>query len=322
MRTAADMPQAEHQPVLLDAALAALEPRESGICVDATYGRGGHSRAILGVLGAGGRLVAIDQDPDAAADAEALAARDPRLTFVRGSFRELRAHIEALGLLGRVDALLFDLGVSSPQFDVGARGFSFRHDGPLDMRMDPDAGAPVSDWLNRASHGEIASVIKRLGDEPFAGRIAGAIVAARAEAPVATTRRLAELVVAAVPARVSAGKRIHPATRTFQALRMHVNDELAALEAALEATLDVLAPGGRLAVISFHSLEDRRVKRFMRTQARPAPPPVPMAAAPDPALRLQGRAVRAGADEAAANPRARSAIMRVAERTSAPRVSA
>ncbi|MES1926108.1 16S rRNA (cytosine(1402)-N(4))-methyltransferase RsmH [Salinisphaera sp. T31B1] len=314
------MPQAEHQPVLLDAALAALAPRPDGLYVDATFGRGGHTRALLGAVGARARVIAFDQDPDAAAHGEALAAADSRFTFVRASFAELGERLGALGLAGHVDGLLFDLGVSSPQFDVAGRGFSFRHAGPLDMRMNPDAGEPLANWLNRASHGEIASVIKRYGEEPFAGRIAGAIVDARDTAPITDTVTLAELVRGAIPARVAAGKRVHPATRTFQALRMHINDELGALDAALEASLDALAPGGRLAVISFHSLEDRRVKRFMRHQARPPAPPVPMAAAPAPALTLVGRALRADAAETRTNPRARSAIMRVAERTSAERV--
>ena len=253
------MPQAEHQPVLLDAALASLSLRADGVYVDATFGRGGHSRALLAQLGEAGRLIAFDQDPDAQAHAEPLAATDDRFIFVRSSFAELAERIGALGLAGRIDGLLFDLGVSSPQFDVAERGFSFRRAGPLDMRMNPDAGEPLSAWLHRASHGEIASVIKRYGEEPMAGRIAAAILEARAQAPIADTRQLADIVAGAIPAKVQAGKRIHPATRTFQAFRLHINDELGALERALDGAFDVLAPGGRLAVISFHSLEDRRV---------------------------------------------------------------
>ena len=322
MRIAAEMPQAEHQPVLLDAALAGLSLRADGVYVDATFGRGGHSGAILSQLGAQGRLIAFDQDPDAEAHARELAAVDSRLTFVRASFAEMAERVEALGLMGRIDGVLFDLGVSSPQFDVAERGFSFRHAGPLDMRMNPDAGEPLSGWLHRASHGEIASVIKRYGEEPMAGRIAAAIVDARAKAPIADTRQLADIVAGAIPARVQAGKRIHPATRTFQAFRLHINDELEALDRALEGAFDVLATGGRLAVISFHSLEDRRVKRFIRHQARPPAPPVPMAPAVDPALREIGKPVRAGADELALNARARSAILRVAERTDASKVTA
>lgn len=316
------MPQTEHQPVLLTAALAALAVRGDGVYVDATYGRGGHSRALLAQLADQGRLIAFDQDPDAEADARTLARSDDRFRFIRASFADLGARLDALGLTGQVDGLLFDLGVSSPQFDIAGRGFSWRHAGPLDMRMNPAAGAPLSDWLSTASHGEMASVIKRYGDEPLAGRIASAIVAARDSAPIADTAQLADIVASAIPARVAAGMRIHPATRTFQALRIHVNDELGALESALDDVCDVLAPGGRLAVISFHSLEDRRVKRFMRLQAHPPAPPMPMVAAPYPALRLIGKPVRADADEARANPRARSAIMRVAERTDAPRVTA
>lgn len=316
------MPQAEHQPVLLDAALAGLSLRGDGVYVDATFGRGGHSRAILDSLGAAGRLVAFDQDPDARVHADRLADGDDRFSFVRASFAEMGERVAALGLAGRVDGLLFDLGVSSPQFDTAARGFSFRHAGPLDMRMNPDAGEPLSVWLHRANHGEIASVIKRYGEEPMAGRIAAAILEARDAAPIADTRRLADIVADAIPARVQAGKRIHPATRTFQAFRLYVNDELAALDQALAGVCDALAPGGRLAVISFHSLEDRRVKRFIRSQARPPAPPVPMAPVAAPALREIGKPVRANEAERAANPRARSAIMRVAERTAAPKVTA
>lgn len=315
------MTQTEHHPVLLAPALAALSVSADDVYVDATYGRGGHSRAILEAFGSDGRLIAFDQDPDAEADARQLAVADSRLTFVRASFADLAGRIDALGLTGRIAGLLFDLGVSSPQFDVGGRGFSFRHAGPLDMRMNPDAGAPVSEWLHRASHGEIAAIIKRYGEEPFAGRIASAIVAARETAPITDTVQLAALVKGAIPARVAAGKRVHPATRTFQALRLYVNDELGALDAGLDAALDVLAPGARLAVISFHSLEDRRVKRFLRGQAQPPQPRLPMVAAVEPALRLIAKPVRADAAEVAANPRARSAIMRVAERTHAPKVA-
>ncbi|MES1928301.1 16S rRNA m(4)C1402 methyltransferase [Salinisphaera dokdonensis CL-ES53] len=315
------MPQAEHQPVLLDAALAGLALRADGVYVDATFGRGGHSRALLAQLGESGRLIAFDQDPDAQVHAERLAAIDERFTFVRSSFAELAERIDALGLTARIDGLLFDLGVSSPQFDVAERGFSFRHAGPLDMRMNPDAGEPLSVWLHRASHGEIASVIKRYGEEPMAGRIAAAILEARAQAPIADTAQLAAIVAGAIPAKVQAGKRIHPATRTFQAFRLHINDELGALDRALDGAFDVLAPRGRLAVISFHSLEDRRVKRFIRAQAKPAQPPVPMAPVPAAALREIGKPVRADAHELTANARARSAIMRVAERTEAPKVT-
>lgn len=311
----------EHAPVLAESAVDALAIRPDGCYIDATFGRGGHSRRILTALGKSGRLVAFDQDPDAEAVARDLAAQDTRLTFIRASFAAMALRVAELGLTGHVDGVLFDLGVSSPQFDVAERGFSFRHAGPIDMRMNPDAGEPLSAWLARATHGEIASVIKRLGDEPMAGRIAGAIVDARAAGRLTDTGVLAQVIKSAVPAKVAHGKRIHPATRTFQAFRMHVNDELGALDQALSGIMPVLAPGARLAVISFHSLEDRRVKRFMRHQARPPQPAVPMAAAAEPALRLIGKPVKADATELAANPRARSAIMRLAERTAAPEVA-
>lgn len=308
----------DHVPVLRDAALAGLAPRADGIYVDATFGRGGHTGALLDAIGPEGRVIAFDQDPDAAATAATV--DDARLTFVAGSFAHLAAELEQRGLAGRINGLLFDLGVSSPQFDVAERGFSLRLAGPLDMRMNPSAGQPVSAWLAEASHGEIARVIKTLGEEPMAGRIASAILKARDAGRLADTRALAEVVRGAVPARVAEGKRIHPATRTFQAFRMHINDELGALDAALAGAMRVLAPGGRLAVISFHSLEDRRVKRFMRHQARPPLPAVPMAEPTPPALTLIGKPVKADATERADNPRARSAIMRVAKRTRAPEV--
>ncbi|KEZ78511.1 16S rRNA (cytosine(1402)-N(4))-methyltransferase RsmH [Salinisphaera hydrothermalis] len=310
----------EHQPVLLEAALAALAVRPDGTYIDATFGRGGHTAAMLDRLGPAGRVIAFDQDPDAERHARALAAADERLVFVRASFADM-ADVLAQHDIRDVDGVLFDLGVSSPQFDVAERGFSFRHAGPLDMRMNPDAGAPLSEWLATASHGEIARVIKTLGEEPMAGRIAGAILEAREAGRLTDTAALAALIKSAIPARVAAGKRVHPATRTFQAFRMHINDELGALDAGLAAGLSALAPGGRLVVISFHSLEDRRVKRFFRHQARPPQPELPMAPAVEPALRLIGKPVTASESELAANPRARSAIMRAAERTTAEEVA-
>ncbi|MES1936090.1 16S rRNA (cytosine(1402)-N(4))-methyltransferase RsmH [Salinisphaera hydrothermalis] len=310
----------EHQPVLLEAALAALAVRPDGTYIDATFGRGGHTAAMLDRLGPAGRVIAFDQDPDAERHARALAAADERLVFVRASFADM-ADVLAQHDIRDVDGVLFDLGVSSPQFDVAERGFSFRHAGPLDMRMNPDAGAPLSEWLATASHGEIAHVIKMLGEEPMAGRIAGAILEAREAGRLTDTAALAALIKSAIPARVAAGKRVHPATRTFQAFRMHINDELGALDAGLAAGLSALAPGGRLVVISFHSLEDRRVKRFFRHQARPPQPELPMAPAVEPALRLIGKPVTASESELAANPRARSAIMRAAERTTAEEVA-
>lgn len=314
------MSEPEHRPVLFAPALEALAVTPEGMYIDATFGRGGHSRGLLARLGKTGRLLAFDQDPDAARAAETL-ADDARFEFVAASFSRLEDEIARRGLLGQIQGLLFDLGVSSPQFDVAERGFSFRHAGPLDMRMNPQVGRPVSAWLAEAGHGEIAYVIKTLGEEPLAGRIASAIVAARDDDGLRDTAELARVIRAAVPARISQTRRIHPATRTFQAFRMHINDELGALDTALASAMRVLAPGGRLAVISFHSLEDRRVKRFMRHQARPPSPAVPMAPETAPALRLIGKPRRADAEEVAANVRARSAIMRVAERTDAPEVA-
>lgn len=303
-----------HASVLLDAAVDALSVRPGGVYVDATYGRGGHTGAILERLGGQGRLLAVDRDPDAQAHAERSWGREPLFQFRRTGFDRLGAMIADAGLTGRVDGILFDLGLSSPQVDDASRGFSFRHGGPLDMRMDPDTGESAAEWLARADLGDIAGVLRRYGEEKLAGRIARAIVTAREQAPIDTTDRLAAIVADATPARIAAGSRIHPATRTFQALRILVNDELGALQAALDACPAALADGGRLAVISFHSLEDRIVKRFMRAEAHPPPPPVPMATEPEPGFALVGKPRRPDAAEVAANPRARSAVLRIAER--------
>jgi len=316
------MTQTDHQPVLLDAALSALAIAPDGCYVDATFGRGGHSGAILAALSGGGRLLAFDRDPSAAAAARARFGQDQRLTFCRQTFAELDVHLQAVGRAGRIDGLLFDLGVSSPQLDVAERGFSFRHPGPLDMRMDPTAGTSLADWLATATVDDVRRVLRRYGEESFAARIARAVIAARDAAELTDTAALAAVVKAAVPARVAAGQSIHPATRAFQAFRIHVNDELGMLAQGLDCALDILAPGGRLVVISFHSLEDRIVKRFIRQQAKPQPSQLPMVPIPAPALRQIGKARRASAAEIDANPRARSAIMRVAERTAAPRVPA
>ncbi len=305
-----------HQPVLLAEVLAALQVRPEGTYVDGTFGRGGHSMAILAALGPRGRLLAMDRDPDAVA--AGMRIEDRRFVIERGSFADMGDMLEKRGLLGAVDGILLDLGVSSPQLDDPARGFSFQHDGPLDMRMDPDSGEPAAAWLAHASAQEIADVLWRFGEERHSRRIARAVVAARAEAPVATTARLAAIVSAAVPRR-EPGK--HPATRTFQALRIQVNGELEALPCALAASVPALAPGGRLAVISFHSLEDRIVKRFMRDLSRPRddlPPDLPVRdVAPAALLCLVGKPRRPGPDEVATNPRARSAVLRVAERLAA-----
>ena len=310
-----------HRPVLLNEALAALNVREGGAYVDATYGRGGHAAAIVDRLGATGTLLALDRDPAAVDDAGTRFADDERVRIVQADFAnlaEIAREVDAV----LAEARLMDLGVSSPQLDDAKRGFSFRHDGPLDMRMDPTAGISAADWLAIVEERELARVIRTLGEERHARRVARAIVAARDEAPIDTTARLAAVVSAAVPGR-EADK--HPATRTFQAIRMHVNAELDALDAGLAATPDLLAPGGRLAVISFHSLEDRRVKRFLRDAAGKThsavrdrrgqlAPHAPEAAAAT--MRIVGRSATPSADECTANPRARSARLRVAERVS------
>lgn len=315
------MTQTDHQPVLLGAVMTALAVKPAGCYIDATYGRGGHSGAILDALGEDGRLVAVDRDPAAAEHARKRFAADTRLTFCQDSFAHLAAQIGTMSLAGGVDGVLFDLGVSSPQLDAPERGFSFRHSGPLDMRMDPTAGISLEDWLAGATSDSVRDVLRDYGEEMFAPRIARAIIAARDAGELTDTAALAGVIQAAVPERAAAGMRINPATRAFQAFRIFINGELEALAAALDATLDALAPGGRVAVISFHSLEDRIVKRFIRGQAQPAPPPLPMVPVPEPALHQIGYAIRPDADAVAANPRARSAILRVAERTEAPRVA-
>jgi 16S rRNA (cytosine1402-N4)-methyltransferase len=302
-----------HAPVLLDAALDALAIRSDGRYVDATFGRGGHAGAILGRLGEKGTLLAIDRDPEASAAAVRLFGSDPRAKFRQARFSELSQFVPA----DSVDGILFDFGVSSPQLDDAHRGFSFLRDGPLDMRMDPHHGESAAQWLARATEREIATVIARYGEERHARRIARAIVAARAVAPVRTTGELAAVISAAAPRRQTG---IHPATRSFQALRIHVNDELGEIERALPQAVEALAPAGRLVVISFHSLEDRIVKRFMRAASREDPafaglPEIPPGAQPK--LRLVGRAVFADAGEIGRNPRARSAVLRAAERLAA-----
>ncbi len=309
------MTSSAHVAVLAQEAIEALNIRSDGTYVDCTYGRGGHSRLILEKLGTGGRLIALDRDPEAIEAAKAL--RDPRFMAMRSPFSRVRDVLQELGVAG-VDGMLLDLGVSSPQLDDGRRGFSFRSDAPLDMRMDPDHGLSAADWLATAEESEIREVIRNHGEERFAKQIAAAIVAARARGAVDTTRKLAALVADAVPTREP---RQNPATRTFQALRIHVNQELEELAVVLPQCVALLGASGRLVVISFHSLEDRIVKRFMRTQSQadalPARLPVRARDLPQPQMRLIGRAVRASDRETAANPRARSAVMRVAERTEA-----
>jgi len=298
-----------HIPVLATQALEALAIRPEGVYVDGTFGRGGHSREILARLDARGRLIALDRDPDAEQAARAIS--DPRFSFFRTKFSGLAELLRG----SRVDGMLFDLGVSSPQLEEAARGFSFRSDGPLDMRMDPTAGVTAAQWLATADEQEIRRVIRDYGEERFAKQIAAAIVAARARQPVVRTRELADLVAKAVRTREPGQD---PATRTFQALRIHLNRELEEVSLMLPQATAHLAAGGRLAVISFHSLEDRIVKRFMQAAARPEVPrrlPLRASEMPQPALKLIGRAERASAQETKRNPRARSATLRVAERT-------
>jgi len=308
-----------HTPVLLTEVIDGLRLQADGIYMDCTFGRGGHTRALLGRLGPHGRVVAIDRDPQAVAAGRALAAEDPRLSVEHANFDRAGRVASEYDVAGKVGGMLFDLGVSSPQLDDVTRGFSFQEDGALDMRMDQSAGESAAQWLASADDEEIARVLRDYGEERHARRIARAIVAKRAVEPIATTRRLADIVAAAQPR--PAGRRgarpKHPATRTFQAIRIHINGEMQALDAALEQVPDILTAGGRLAVISFHSLEDRRVKRFIRSQSRGPTAPKGMPVVPEgpPAvLRPIGKAIRAGSDEVGRNPRARSAVLRIAER--------
>ena len=308
------MNKKEHVPVLLDPVLEGLNIRSNGWYVDGTFGRGGHSSAILKLLDTEGRLLAIDRDPQAIAQLDETLLNDPRFELIHGEFAELKNYAIERKLLGKVAGLLLDLGVSSPQLDEATRGFSFQSDGPLDMRMDPTSGISAAEWLEQVDEKALKQVLSQLGEERFAGRIARAIVAARAVNPICRTKALADIVTAVVPSR---GQRKHPATKTFQAIRIFVNKELEQLEEALAASLDLLRPDGRLCVISFHSLEDRRVKRFMRDAAQE---PAQFRGLPDipqefrPRLKLIGKAVTASEAEIAANVRARSARLRIAER--------
>lgn len=305
-----------HRPVLLDEALEALAIRPDGLYVDGTFGRGGHAARILDRLGAEGRLWLVDRDPDAIAVARAQFGGDPRCTICHCRFDELPVRLEQAGLMGQIDGLLLDLGVSSPQLDEAGRGFSFMREGPLDMRMDTSAGETAREWLARVDEKTLAGVLKTYGEERYSRRIARAVIRARDdEALPETTGGLAALIAEAVPGRPEPGK--HPATRSFQALRIAINGELEALDGLLDRVCDLLAPAGRFVAISFHSLEDRRVKRYIRKHATVGdlPPSVPVVPeALQPRLRSVGKVVRANEAERSENPRARSAVMRVAER--------
>ncbi|WP_210396735.1 16S rRNA (cytosine(1402)-N(4))-methyltransferase RsmH [Motiliproteus sediminis] len=304
----------KHITVLLEEAVTQLITDADGFYIDGTFGRGGHSRLVLSQLGPNGRLMGIDKDPEAIKVGRLIEEGDSRFSIEHGSFAVLDRFVAERDLTGQVDGVLLDLGVSSPQLDDASRGFSFTQDGPLDMRMNPDAGESAAEWIARADEKEIADVLYQYGEERFSRRMARAIVAEREKSPIVTTARLASIVAAANP-KWEKGK--HPATRAFQGIRIHINRELEDLESCLQAALEVLKVGGRLVVISFHSLEDRIVKRFMRDQARGKPVPPGLPVTQDMLglrLKLVGKPVKAGDDEVTSNVRARSAIMRVAEK--------
>ncbi len=308
------MQQAEHTSVLLEESLTALDIKPAGTYVDATFGRGGHTAAILQRLDSDAKLLVIDKDPQAIEVAQALAVTDSRVEVCVGSFKNLHSYCENANVVGKVDGILFDLGVSSPQLDQADRGFSFLRDGKLDMRMDPTTGISVAEWLASADAEDIANVLYTLGEERFSRRIARAIVETREQQAITTTTQLANIIATAVPKKE---KHKHPATRSFQALRIFINAELDEITVALEQALQVLAPNGRLVVISFHSLEDRIVKQFINKHAKgddfPAKLPVTQAQL-NPKLRKLGKAIKPSAEEINNNVRARSAVLRVAEK--------
>lgn len=302
-----------HETVLLHEAVDGLVVKTDGVYVDGTFGRGGHSKEILSKLDEGGRLLAIDKDPEAISVGRALSVEDSRFSIVQGSFADMAALVQAEGL-GPVDGVLLDLGVSSPQLDQSERGFSFMRDGPLDMRMDPTSGVSAAQWLAVAEEAEISRVLKEFGEERYAKRLAKAVIAERLESPITSTLHLAKIIKDAHPA-WERGK--HPATKTFQAIRIFINNELGDLERFLDGLLDLLPVKGRVAVISFHSLEDRMVKRFIRRHVQgddlPANVPV-MADQLNRRLKQVGKAVKAEQEEVENNVRSRSAIMRIAEK--------
>ena len=303
-----------HVTVMLQEAVDALAIKPDGIYVDGTFGRGGHSRLILSRLGPNGRLLAIDRDPLAIAEAQTI--DDPRFEMIPGAFSGLADYLRERDLAGQVDGLLLDLGVSSPQLDDAERGFSFQKDGPLDMRMDPTSGISASEWLAKAEADDIAWVLKEFGEERFAKKIGRAIVHDRVEKPFTRTRQLAELIARLIPTKE---KNKHPATRSFQAIRIYINSELEEVERAMEGALTVLAPAGRLAIISFHSLEDRLVKQFIRKQEKgpEVPRGLPLTEAQlavGRTMKSIGKAMKPSDAEIDANPRSRSAVLWVAER--------
>ena len=304
----------EHIPVLLNETVEGLAIKADGWYVDGTFGRGGHTKAILANLSPTGKLLGLDKDPEAIKAGQALAKQDERFDIEQCSFATLSQVVNARLWQGKVDGILLDIGVSSPQLDMAERGFSFQKDGPLDMRMNPNVGISAAEWIATAEMTEIERILKTLGEERFGKRIARAIVETRDESPLMTTKQLAALVDKASPVRE---KNKHPATRTFQAIRIHINNELDDLTEALQQAVDALASGGRLAVISFHSLEDRIVKRFFRDQAKgdDLPSHFPVTADQlNPTIKLVGKAIKAGEQELSVNPRARSAVLRVVEK--------
>lgn len=304
----------DHISVLLNESIEALNIQPTGCYIDGTFGRGGHTRALLSKLGPTGQVLAMDRDPEAIEAGQAI--DDDRLTLVHAEFNQLSENIERLGWAS-VDGILLDLGVSSPQLNEGNRGFSFAHDGPLDMRMDPTQGESAAEWLNRAKQADIADVLYQYGDERHSRPIAKGIATAREQSPLTHTSQFAEIIRQAHPAWP---KDKHPATKSFQAIRIYINQELAQLESVLPQAMKALRPGGRLAIISFHSLEDRMVKRFMKAQAKgtDAPPEIPLTAAQiQSTLKILHRqGIRPSSEETERNPRARSAVLRVAEKLS------
>ena len=304
-----------HEPVMTREVVQALNVQAGGTYVDATFGRGGHTRAILDCLGSAGRVLAIDRDPDAHRCAKEMSETENRLTFVQASFSNLFETVNSHGLVDQVTGLVLDLGVSSPQLDSHERGFSFNGDGPLDMRMNPNMGQSAAEWLSTVTEERLRNCLRELGDERYSRRIARAVVTARTSRPLSRTVELADIVAHVVPTR-EPGK--HPATRTFQAIRMQVNQELGELKSVLPQALSVLEPAGRLVVISFHSLEHRVVKRFLRQSASGDryPPDIPVTRDQiHPSIKILGKPLRPSLQEVEKNPRARSAVLRVAEKT-------
>lgn len=304
----------DHRPVLLNEVIAGLAIQPAGIYIDGTFGRGGHAGAILQQLGTDGRLLAMDKDPQAVVSARQMFESDARFSIEHGSFTELKRHVTERDWVGKVDGILLDLGVSSPQLDDATRGFSFRNDGDLDMRMNPESGVSAAQWLKTVSERDLVSVFKDYGEERYAKRIARAVIKARQVEAITGTKQLANIIAQAHP-NWEKGK--DPATRCFQAIRIYLNNELGELQSTLPQTIECLKAGGRLAVISFHSLEDRIVKRFMREQARgdDFPPDLPVTQSQlNPSLRVIGKAIRPSEEEVEQNPRSRSSVLRIAEK--------